>query len=211
MKKNRIICIFLLFALCLVSLSSCSDVIKLSDIGNGEYYDQENDVSYKAVTSEYEPIAYGVEYAQWKVNGEKVILYTVEGLEPTKWLYCVQFGTLFCASDISVPDPKTLDYSKMIICLEEAQTWSVFELDDMVEISSIMINMNDGETMQYPSTEATYSYRLKFVSAELPGIYYTVAYYEYTETQTGCFYFREDNQRCVISNKLFSEYLEDDE
>ncbi len=211
MKKFRVIAVFLLCVLCFVSFSSCSKLVKLQETVDGDFYDKTNNITYKAVPSEFQPMSYGDEYARWKIDGDDLIMYKVAGLEPSKWLYCVDFGVLYCAEDIVVPNPLAVDYNKMIICREENQLAALYILEDAVKISSIIININDGETMAYPSTQATYVYRLMFESTALPSIYYSVSYYEYTETQTGIFYFREDNHRCVVSNELLSKYVKGEE
>ena len=93
-------------------LTSCSPKLVYED---GRYYCSKNGVTYNLVDLQYLPVTIGEKYAVLNDGGERIDLYTIQGVAPEKWL-TTKAGDLFCASDATIPDLAEMDVNKILIC-----------------------------------------------------------------------------------------------
>ena len=166
---KRIFSIFLLTAMLLTSLSfvSCGKKMKIKD---GNYYCEQNGVTYQVVEFEYLPVAIGKEYATFKDGNLEYKLYEIQGAAPERWLSTAD-GNLFCAIGEKIPAIDEMNVNGILVCYEQTNVVALATIRDMTEIESILGDFASGDVVKFPDAEIDQSLRLRLASND-PGYVY---------------------------------------
>lgn len=189
-----------------LSLTACSSTIPLKAEG-GLYHDAENGVAYAIAPMCYEPQAIGDAYASFKSGSIKVVLYEVEGLDPTAWLTEAYSGasSMFVASDIALPDLEGFKPTTIHLCVQSSSVWEFATVTDQAEIDEVVRIFMEGEAVPYPATTPDADLRFKFESPDYPGIYYNLVYVDYGDAR---YLYDRESRRCVEVGDLLRSYID---
>lgn len=187
-KKNIRSCTALLILVLTLSLlfSSCSSLHTVTfDKTNDSYFDKKTQTTYTPLSASYEPISRGEEYGKVKIAGMTSVLYTITGVDPTRFL-CTVYGDVFCRADLTVPPLAEWTVTELTVCLNDTIAGATLTLRSSEEQQNVIITellqaYCDGVPVRYPVEDIVASYIVRFVSPDVPGIYYAVRYYEYGE------------------------------
>lgn len=202
-NMKRIKLLFGLLA-CLLALASCANSIEY-DKSTNVYADKKTGVSYTDAPSCYEPREIGKKYAAWRNEYATVDFYTVEGADPLLWL-TEEGGTVFYDRDhVTLPELDEMECSEVLVCVEGTVLYAVADITAAEHISSLVALWETGESIDYPATEPTRNYKLKFVSEKYPFLYYNLVYVEYSD---GAYLYCRDTGRCVPAGEIIADYLD---
>lgn len=188
------------------SLTACASTISLNPEG-GLYHDTENGVAYAMAPMCYEPQAIGDAYASFKSGSIKVVLYEVEGLDPTDYLTEEYSGasSMFVASDIALPDLTGFKPTTIHMCVQSNSVWEFATVTDQAEIDEVVRAFTEGESVPYPATTPAADLRFKFESPDYPGLYYNLVYVDYGDAR---YLYDRETRRCVDIGDLLREYID---
>lgn len=130
-----------------LTLTACGAKTLPLKAENGGYYDAQNDVSYVMAPMCYEPQGIGDAYASFQSGSNKVILYRVEGLDPTQWLTEEYSGasSMFVASDMALPDLGGFAPDTIHLCVQSISVWEFATVTDQDEIDEVVRLFTEGE------------------------------------------------------------------
>jgi len=174
---KRITAISLLITL-IISLVSCSSLVKLTPGEDGGYIDEKNGISYLSAPVCFEPVKLGDEYAYYKsAGGTEVRLRTVGELDPSEWLSESYdgIGSLYHASDVVLPSLADFEPFEILICVEDVITMHINTIDNASVVARIVNHIALTEPMDMPA-DGVNSYHLKFRSQKYPDLYYDILY-----------------------------------
>lgn len=188
------------------TLTACSSTIPLKAEG-GLYHDAENGVAYAIAPMCYEPQAVGDAYASFKSGSIEVVLYEVDGLDPTDYLTEEYSGasSMFVASDITLPDLHGFAPDTIHMCVQSNSVWEFSTVTDQAEIDEVVRVFMEGESVPYPATTPNADLRFKFSSAAYPGLYYNLVYVDYGDAR---YLYDRESRRCVEIGDLLREYID---
>ena len=189
-----------------LTLTACGSTVSLRAEG-GLYHDEKNGVAYTIAPMCYEPQAIGDEYASFKSGSTKVVLYKVEGLDPTDYLTEAYSGasSMFVASDIALPDLAGFAPNIIHMCVQSNSVWEFATVTDQAEVDEVVRAFTEGESVPYPATTPDADLRFKFESPDYPGIYYNLVYVDYGEAR---YLYDRESRRCVEVGDLLREYID---
>lgn len=187
---KKIISCLILFAV-VFSFVSCSSLVKLVPGENGGYVDEKNDIIYLSAPVCFEPVSLGDEYAYYKSSGgTEVVLRTVGEFSPLEWLSesYAGIGSLYYASDVSLPSLFDFGAYEILICVEGDLTMHIGTVDNRAAVERILSHIASTEPCDMPA-DGVNSYHLKFKSETYTGLYYDILYI-ITPDAKGWFYDR---------------------
>lgn len=189
-----------------ISLTACSSTIALTPEG-GLYHDASHDVAYAMAPMCYEPQRIGDAYASFKSGSTEVILYEVDGLDPTDYLTEAYSGasSMFVASDITLPDLAGFAPTIIHMCVQSNSVWEFSTVTDPAEINEIVRVYTEGESVPYPAKTPNADLRFKFESPTYPGLYYNLVYVDYGDAR---YLYDRETRRCVEVGDLLREYID---
>ena len=205
-RSIRSAAIFLAAALFFASMaSSCSGLVKLK-YQDGKYVDSRNGISYISAPVCFEPESVGAEYAEY----DKTVLHEIGGLDPREWLTETYegIGSVYYSDKIELPTLETFGAKSAYICIADAITIQMGEIDSADDVREIIDLFSRGEEVALP-VDGTASYHIKFVSDDWPSIFYDVLYVEH-DSQHNYLYDRS-TKRCVDIGRALKQYLPSDE
>ena len=208
MKKKTYSVILLMtavFAVMTIAVTSCSGLVKLK-YEDGKYLDSRNGVAYISAPVCFEPEAVGKEYAEYN----QTVLYAVYGLDPKEWLTEAYegIGSMYYSDKIELPTLETFGAKSAYICISDAITIKIGEIDSAEKTEELIRLFSEGEEVALPA-DGTMSYHIKFISDSYPSIFYDVLYVEH-DSQHNYLYDRS-TKRCVDIGRELKEYLPSDE
>ena len=227
MKRNHMSRLILCAVLCAaLLLCGCSKLHKLHSDGD-VYVDRTTGVSYSPLSSCYEPVSRGEEYAKLDLAGVRYTLHAIGELAPTEYL-CTVYNDVYCAEGVRVPTFEEWDISALYVCTNTAMTAAALVLDadngtDAQLIRSLRDAYLNGTRVTYPSFyTVAESYTLRYAADNANGLYYCMTYIEYEEeiydmidgkeVNLGrCFLYDRYNKICVtVDGGLRSRLLGED-
>ena len=167
-------------------LCGCAKLHKITVDGD-TYTDHKTGVVYTPLSSCYEPVLRGAEYAKMDLAGVEYILHEMSDMAPTEYL-CSVYNDVYCAIAAAVPAFDEWEVSALYVCTNTAMTAAVLVLDgeEGSDDASMVWNLRDayvnGRRVAYPSYYTVEdAYTLRFASDNVPGLYFCVSYVEYAE------------------------------
>lgn len=206
MKISRFIRAAALLLTLVSILSSCTlflDTLVYDKTVN-IFTDKKNGVKYTDAPSCYEPTALGKEYAKWKSAGEDVIFYEVEGMDPHMWL-TEEGKTVFYAEDVTLPTLAQMAPHSIYVCVEQELSVAVAEITLAADITAVVTAWETGEAVAYPGTSPDSTFRIKFLSNQYPGIYYSLIYVSYSDGTS--YLYSRDSGKCVAAGDIIDAYI----
>ncbi len=182
-------------------LSSCTLFLNTLtyDKDKNLFTDKKTGIAYTNAPSAYEPVEAGEEYAVWKSAGEKVIFSEIKGMNPADWLM-EEGKTVFYAERVSLPTLSEMKPHFLYICIEQAYTVVISTIEDAEDIAELTERWESGEPVVYPATTPDLSYRIKFLSEDYPGLYYSLIYAKYSDGSA--YLYSRDSGRCVEAGEI---------
>ena len=199
---RRIICFALaLVSLCL-SLTSCSNRMVMT---GGGLTNKKTGVSYSYVLNPaYQPIEYSDEaYTKWKYNKITVEYVAIKGLKEEEWLYCPTLGEVLCATGEELPGLDGFGAKGALLCIEAANPYSIYEIEDQEFIDKIVARYLDPATPSYSTVMETSNYSIKFTSEKYPEFYYSLVLVSDVD---GTYVHDRMTGRYIDMGDLFDEY-----
>jgi hypothetical protein len=197
--NKKIIALTLALIAVVVAVSSCANANLVSlKYKDGMLINKSAGLTYKPLPLTFEPAETVEEYAVYK----ETILYTLKGMDPTKWISEKYEGiaTVFCAEDIEIPTLLTFGTNKITICLYEELVLGIHVIEDAETIATVIDMFENGEETVWPLINSIGRYQLKFESPDYPGIYFNL---EYGIFEEGSFIYDRTTKRCVSADGIF--------
>ncbi len=163
--------------LCAVSIliSGCAKGNKFLDEGD-TFKDKKTKVVYNYAPACYEPISPSEKiYGQTKDSD----FYSLEGIDPLKWL-CEEGGTVFYASDLTLPSISEMSISYIDICTSDTTTITRAKISNANDISEIISAYADTDGIYYLGHTPETTYKIRFADASI-GVYYSLSFIRYSE------------------------------
>ncbi len=184
-------------------LSSCTLFLNTLtyDKDRNLFTDKKTGIAYTNAPSTYEPVEAGEEYAVWKSAGAKVIFSEIKGMNPAEWLM-EEGKTVFYAEGVVLPTLSEMKPHLVYICIEQAYTVVLSTIEDAGDIAELTERWESGESVVYPAISPDLSYRIKFLSQDYPGLYYSLIYAKYSDG--GAYLYSRDSGRCVEAGDIIS-------
>ena len=167
--------------------------------------DTETDIHYVALPLAFEPARVGAVRGVYnaKKSDYTRTYYEIPDLDPKLYLGDSERG-VWCARE-TVPDPKALTPTALLVCEEQAVSVEIYRFsagkDDAV-IAEILALWFEGEAIEKPEGERSFSRRVKLASQELPNIYYC---FEYCIIGENAYFYEMFSARTVAVPKALAE------
>ena len=177
-----VVCTLLAFA---VFFSSCSWLHRVTFTGN-VYQDTKTGLTYRALSNAYEPVSRGDAYATVRIGDISHTLYRITDLEPGAFLSSA-YNDVYCREDLSVPELADWAPSTVYVCTTTNVVVAELTLrrenaDQGEVIDQLVRAYAEEEAVSYPTwADASVNRTLRFASERIPGLYYCLRYYEFTE------------------------------
>lgn len=206
MKNNRNIrlaSVLLALLMLMAVFTSCG---KRLTIKGAKLTDRKLGVTYTIVPN-CEPKSVSKEvYATMKVNGVTTDYYTIEGLDPAKWI-CDEYGQVYYSGEWTCTDIRDFKPKSVLICTNSDISMSIAEISSAAEIDRIVKLVTEGENVSYPNTTTNF-YALRFESSEFPELYFCMklvcngdeVYINYRDLNNGI-------NVCVDAGHIFDVYI----
>lgn len=172
-KTRGAICAICLLLALSSALSGCGERFEAQ---GDTFFDNDTKITYKYAPFCYSPIASKGEIYGTEGN---VDFYKIEGKDPTQWLVDLD-GTVFYASDITLPAFEKMDISYVEICERDNNTRVLAKIEDADVISTIVSSFETSSAIHYPNVQSSTAYSLRFADLSL-GLYYTLDYISFAE------------------------------
>lgn len=175
--------------------------------------------TYQVLPASYEPVSRGEEYGRLDMDGVSFVLHEIPGLAPEEWL-CSVYGDVYCNSSYEIALFEDWDIDVLHVCTNtnlvvdtltvKASTYPAEQCEALFDL--LQGDYKNGTPTDYPTwAEVARVYTLRFETAALSGLYYSVKMIEYTEdivSDAGnlgrTFLYDRYADRCVpVSNVVF--------
>ncbi len=214
-----------------LALTGCkASLHKMTSQDNDLYIDQATGITYQTLSSSYEPIARGQEYATLDLGSVAFTLHEISGLEPNVWL-CSVYGDVYCSTSTQLAPFTDWDISALHVCTNTTVVISELTVrpdakhtEEVCQaiFDTLQAAYRDGPAVPYPSyADSTRIYTLRFEAEQAPGLYYSLKMIEYQEDIYDClpggteeinfgrtFLYDRYANRCVPVNDLLFRMLD---
>lgn len=163
----------------MVCLASCGMTLK--EAGSSGAIDKDSGVAWKHASTCYEAITLGKKVGKLNVTEKYTLnLHEIEDMDPSLWL-ATEEGNVLYTHQATLPTLAEMKPTSMLICVENETSRVLGNLQDAQKIDAIISAYTQNESLVYPAISMARTYRVRFVSPDYPGIYYTLTYVEYAE------------------------------
>ncbi|MBE6597445.1 MAG: hypothetical protein E7641_07225 [Ruminococcaceae bacterium] len=205
-KAKKIIALTALICAAGILLCSCGKGNKFSFNKNG-LVDKKTDVTYIDAPDCYSPIAVSEE-----VYGhlDDYRFYEIIGISPSRFVAEAD-GTVFYASNISLPDIDELQVSYMDICTETTTLKVNKTVEAGEDIKAIIGGYLSEENIYYPNLTPETMYEIRFADTSL-GLYYTLTFIRYASDygeQGRDFLYNRSANRFVKAPDVLVRYIDE--
>ncbi len=146
-------------------------------------------------------------YASATISGAKQDLYTIRGLDASEWL-CTEWGDVLYSGSDRILTITDFEPSKAYICNAEGTVNIALVEISGADLDAIVKCWADGEAAEYPLSDPSNAYLVRFESEKYPGLYYTVSALEYGSTVY--LYSKYEDARCVDGTAALEKFLADE-
>ncbi len=154
-------------------LCSCGKGNKFSFEKNG-IVDKKTDITYIDAPDCYSAIAVGEEVYG---HTDDYLFYEILGVSPSKFLV-ESDGTVFHASNISLPDVDGMQIMYMDICTETTTLKVNKTIDSKDDINAVVNAYISDTDVYYPNLTPEIMYEIRFADTSM-GLYYTLTFIRY--------------------------------
>ncbi|MBQ7378475.1 MAG: hypothetical protein IJW70_02200 [Clostridia bacterium] len=222
--KIKWIALVLACVMSVLCLCSCGGAKIAYDQEDGSYTDKRGN-TYLRAPSCYEPVSYDSEkvYGTLTAGIGTFDLYSIAGTEKGEWLTTAEKDVLYKDS-VALPTLQDFGTNCIYVCREGESIHAFARIDTAAEINALVKAYLEGESIPYPSRQATQSLRLRFASEKYPFLYYRLTYLEYSsdvivydtdengqeiEINYGKYFiYNRDDGRCVPVGDAVHKYVE---
>jgi len=180
MKRTLKLLTALLCALLLLASCSGGPALKYE---NGIYTDSKTGNAYVHAPAYYEAIAYVEESEIGKLSPKSdVLVYPIRDVDPAKMI-CTQNYEVLLAKGLELDELWELDLTAAHICKTIELSYAYATVTDAEELA-YLVSCYRGETFAGSEIGAgakKEKYDLKFEASDLPGVYYCLTYWRFTE------------------------------
>ncbi len=162
----------------MLCLASCGMTLKES--GAEGAVDKSSGTVWKHASTCYEAIELGEKVGKLQVSSKYSLdLHKITDMDETKWL-ATQDGDVLYAEGTTLPTLTEMNPTSARICVEDETTKALGVIQDAEKLSAIMSAYTQDKSLDYPAKIPLRTYRVRFISPDYPGLYYSLTYIEYS-------------------------------
>lgn len=157
--------------------SSCGMTLQRSENG---YVDKEG-VTWQHASTCYQAVSLGEKLGKLAVADKTTYeIYEIPDMDASLWM-ATEEGNVLYADGVTLPTLADMAPASMEVCVENTTTYVIHTMTDTEALASVISAYTEHEPVLYLGLPVYKTYRIRFLSPDYPGLYYSLTYVEYAE------------------------------